>query len=135
VDFAVITGIGAHKIARILENGPSPAQAVLHAPDRPRWLRRWLSQNGYRITHERLAPEGRGFAEITRVERGHETRTDHTLWFGPGLLNDPFLRPHATAQLAHWRKIRNLTDETAPEKAAEADDWVRFLSALLKTND
>ncbi len=131
VGMAVITGIGAREIARILENGPPPEQAVLHAPDRPNWLRAWLGDHGYQITHERLAPEARGFAEIMRVSRSVETARGHALWFGPKLRNDPHVLAHAQQQLRRWQQIREEVGESDLERSMEVAAWIVFLEALL----
>jgi len=131
VGMAIITGLGAREIARILDNGPTPEQAVLHAPDRPHWLRAWLADHGYRITHERLAPEARGFAEVMRVCRGVEPTRGHPLWFGPQLRNDPHVVAHVQKQLLRWRHIRQEVGESDLERSAEVAAWLTFLEALL----
>ncbi len=131
VGMAIITGIGAREIARILENGPAPEQAILHAPDRPSWLRQWLAENGYCITHERLAPEARGFAEIMRVARGQEPHSGHQLWFGPHLPQDPLIIAHAQHSLRRWQGISDSLGQSAPERQQEVTAWITFLESLL----
>jgi len=130
VAVAVITGMGAAEIARILRRGPRPGAAVLHAPDRPAWLRRWCALNGWRIDAERLAPEGGRFAEVMRVVPGREPHVGLELAFGPKLGNDPLLGPH-TAQLSGWwrRQLERVAAHDA-SKAAEARAWLDFLQGI-----
>ena len=132
VAVAVISGIGAWQISRILQAGPLPATAVLHAPDRPGWLRCWCAEHGWRIEAERLVPEARGFAEVFRVARGQEPHRGLLLEFGPLLLNDPLLPAHAAYQCAHWQRILHQTSERAPDRAAHAARWVGFLEPLAR---
>lgn len=133
VDLAVIAGMGALTIAGILERGPKPAAAVLHAPDDPPVLRAWLAAHGWRIEAEALAPEARRYAEVLRVVPGEEQATGLWLTFGPRLLEggDPHLRAHLQ-QLWGWHaRLARDTAGTAPEKAAWFAERSTFLAARL----
>ncbi len=130
VEVAVITGIGAHEIGRILSDGPTPEVAVLHAPDRPAALRRWCAANGWRIDAERLAPEGRRFAEVMRVVRGVEPSSGMELAFGPKLRGDPLLPQHAAQLLGYWSGVLARVGPHSPAMAAEARAWLGFLERL-----
>jgi tRNA A22 N-methylase len=103
VDTAILAGMGAMTIARILERGPRPRCAVLHAQDDPPRLRRWLKENGWRIEAEALAPEAGRFAECLRVAPGVEDASGGWLDFGPRLLrgDDPWLTAHLEQLHAH----------------------------------
>jgi len=131
IGVAVITGIGAHQIARILRRGPRPELAVLHAPDRPGWLRRWCADNGWRIDAERLAPEARGFAEVTRVVPGQESSRGLALEFGPFLPQDPLVGAHARERTAHWQRILAAVQGRDEEKTREARAWLSFMEPWL----
>lgn len=122
VDVAIIAGMGARSIARILEAGPTPLAVVLHAQDDPRALRQWLARSGWRIDAEQLAPEGRGFAEVIRAFRGQEPSTGLRLELGPVLLesDDPWLSAHLDLQIARYAAIANATRGRAPEAYANA---------------
>ncbi len=133
VGVAVITGIGAWQIARILARGPRPALAVVHAPDRPGWLRLWCASNGWRIDAEALAPEAGRFAEVTRIVPGLEPHRGLLLEFGPLLLEDPLLAAHAGQLHGHWARILEATRGRAPHKWALARRWMEFLEPMMPT--
>jgi len=82
-DVAVIAGMGFRTIAGILERGPVPGHAVLHAPDDPQSLRLWLGENGFRIHDEDLAQEGPRYAEVITVVPGQEPHSGEALALGP----------------------------------------------------
>lgn len=112
VDVAVIAGMGARTIARILQRGPRPTvAAVLHAQDDPPRLRTWLAADGWRFEAEGLAPEARRYAEVMRVVPGEETATGETLALGPRLLSDghPLLEAHLRQLHGHWTSIARAT--------------------------
>lgn len=133
VDVAVIGGMGAVTIAGILERGPRPAAAVLHAQDDPPRLRAWLAAHGWRIEAERLAPEAGRFAEIVRVAPGGETARGLDLAYGPRLLEggDPLLVPHLT-QLRRW--LADLVETTAGtgDRHDDLARRLRFVEAALR---
>ncbi len=131
VEVAVITGIGAHEIGRILSTGPRPEVAVLHAPDRPAALRMWCKENGWRIDAERLAPEGRRFAEVMRVLPGAEPHEGLELAFGPKLAGDPLLTAHTRQLEGYWRGVYARVRPHHAAKAAEALAWLAFLREKL----
>lgn len=129
VDLAIITGMGPHTILGVLDAGPKPAVAVVHSPDRTDSLRRGLAADGWCIDAEKLAPEGRGYAEVIRVVRGQEPHTGLNLEFGPLLSDDPLLQPHIAHVLRHWKRIaRDAPPGSTGRERAEA--WVPFLEAL-----
>ncbi len=131
VEVAVIAGIGAAQIARVLDLGPRPDVAILHAPDRPATLRRWCAEHGWRIEAERLAHEGRRFAEVMRVVPGQEPHEGLTLAFGPRLIDDPLLLPHTRQLHGYWSSVLERVRDHSPGKAAEARSWLSFLEAVL----
>ena len=108
VPCAIIAGMGAETIAGILQAGPRPDVAVVHAQDDPPRLRRLLASDGWHIEAEGLAPEAGRFAEVLRIRPGTETATGLWLDFGPRLLEggDPLLTDR-------WRvagDVRHLID-------------------------
>ncbi|MFH1467724.1 MAG: tRNA (adenine(22)-N(1))-methyltransferase TrmK [Pseudomonadota bacterium] len=130
VGVAIIAGMGAAAIARILSLGPRPQVAVLHAPDRPAWLRFWCAGHGWRIDAEGLAPEAGRFAEVIRVVPGEEPHTGLALAFGPLLVDDPLADAHAAQLSAWWRGIAAQVRGRDPAKLAEAEAWIAFLGDL-----
>lgn len=129
VDVAVIAGMGARTISGILDRGPTPAVAVLHAQDDPPHLRRWLAAHGWRIDAERLAPEGGKFAEVLRAVRGVETATGLRLDYGPRLLHDgdPWLPAHLDLRIAELQRIADATLGRAPDVHARCTRGLTFL--------
>lgn len=133
VDCAVIAGMGAATIEGILDRGPRPAVAILHAPDDPQRLRRAIAERGYRIDAEGLAPEGNRFAEVLRVVPGHEPAAGLVLEYGPLLLRDgdPWIVPHLAHHLAFHRDLAARIASAAPERAAASARRADFLEACL----
>jgi tRNA A22 N-methylase len=134
VDVAIIAGMGALTIAGILERGPRPSTAVLHAQDDPPRLRRWLAANGWRIEAERLAPEAGRFAEVLRVVEGHEESSGLWLEHGPRLLrgDDPLLEAHLEQLIGHYGRIVADTRGRAAEVCDDAEARIRFLQGVLE---
>ncbi|HHO52798.1 MAG TPA: hypothetical protein ENK18_18465 [Deltaproteobacteria bacterium] len=133
VDVAIIAGMGARTIASILEAGPTPPIVVLHAPDDPVTLRRWLAASGWRIDAEALAPEAGRFAEVIRATRGHEPATGPTLDFGPRLLrsDDPWLQDHLAQLLGYHQRLAEATAGRASALHDVATLRASFLAAQL----
>jgi len=129
VPVAVIAGMGAHTIAKILSRGPRPEVAVLHAADDPVRLRHYLSANDWRIDAEALAPEAGAYAQILRAVPGTEQASGLHLEFGPRLLENghPLLRAHLTQLRRWWRQLATQTERTAPERHGQAAARVRFI--------
>jgi tRNA A22 N-methylase len=118
VDLAVVGGMGADTIGRILAEGPRPAVVVVHAADDPPRLRRWLADHGWRIDAERLAREAGRFAEVIRAVPGAEHAEDLDLALGPRLLSgdDPLLAEH----LAELRRYYDGLAASVPALAPRA---------------
>jgi tRNA A22 N-methylase len=127
VDLAVITGMGAETILGVLDAGPRPTVAVLHATERAWALRQGLATRGYRIDAEGLAPEARGYAEVMRVSLGEETTTGLRLAFGPKLLHDPSLLAHVANERARWA-IR--AERASSPEREQAEAWLRFFDTI-----
>ena len=87
VDLAVIAGMGARRIAKILDGPCRPTIVIVAPQDDPPWLRNWLALRGWRIDAEVVAPEAGGYAEILRIVNGVETASGLSLRLGPHLLN------------------------------------------------
>jgi len=129
VPVAVIAGMGAKTISGILNRGPRPDIAILHAQDDPPALRRYLAGAGWAIDAESLAPEAGRFAEIIRAVPGVETARGLTLELGPKLLvsDSPHLMAHVLQLLRRWRHIAKQTEHVAPKRWALAVAHTRFL--------
>ncbi|MDR1778399.1 MAG: class I SAM-dependent methyltransferase [Clostridiales Family XIII bacterium] len=68
VDTVVIAGLGGELISRILARDAAHARSfatfILQPRSRGEALRTWLGGNGFRITHEDLAREGKRISEV-----------------------------------------------------------------------
>lgn len=121
---AVIAGMGAKTIARIISRAPTVQRYVLHAQDDPPALRRWLAGHGFRIVTEGLAPEARRFAEVVVAEPGDESTAGLELAFGPVLQRRDVA--HATSHFTQLHAYyAGLAKKTATHPAVHA----RFTSA------
>jgi tRNA (adenine22-N1)-methyltransferase len=132
VDVAVVSGMGARTIARVLAAGPRPrVAAVLHAPDDPPVLRRWLAANGWRIDAERLAPEAGRYAEVLRAVPGKEESSGLLLDHGPRLRErgDPLLRAHLDELLGWLEGVAAATATAAPAKSADFAARAAYVAA------
>jgi tRNA A22 N-methylase len=134
VDTAIIAGMGALTIAGILERGPTPRRAIVHAPDDPPTLRQRLDALGWRIIDERLAPEARRFAEVLHIEPGVNEATGLWLELGPVLLRseDPHLRAHLRHLFNWYGGIATATAGKAQEKHTWAAERATFVSERLQ---
>ena len=73
VDTVVIAGMGGENIAGILARAPwtrNQKRLVLQPMSRPEELRRFLAQNGYGITEERLTEDAGKLYSVIRAEGG-----------------------------------------------------------------
>lgn len=129
VDVAIVAGMGAKTIEGILTRGPRPHTVIVHPPDDPQRLRRWLAGHGWKIDAEGLAPEGNRFAEVIRAVAGHESATGHELEYGPLLLHsaDPHLAAHLDHHLAYHRALAERIGEHAPAIRDDSLRRARFL--------
>lgn len=133
LEVAIITGMGARTIGRLLQEGARPTVAIIvHAPDDPILLRRTLADQGWKIDAEGLAREAGRFAEVIRAVPGEEPSSGFELDFGPYLLasDDPFLEEHLHQLRGYWSGLAAKTRSCAPAKAEQFD---RYASFLLRT--
>jgi len=135
VEVAIVTGMGARTISKILKEAPKPSVAVVvHAPDDPILLRQELASQGWKIDAEALAPEAGRFAEVIRATPGQESARGPTLAFGPRLLSgdDPHLEAHLRQLHGYWSGLASTTKGCAPEKANTFDQFATFLSRVIQ---
>jgi tRNA A22 N-methylase len=107
VDTAIIAGMGARKIVKILEGHCRPRTLVLAPQDDPGVLRVWLADHGWSIDAEALAPEAGDFAEVLRAVAGTEQASGLELFFGPRLLSgeDPLRSAWWDHRFRHWDQV------------------------------
>jgi tRNA (adenine22-N1)-methyltransferase len=109
IDTVVIAGMGGRTIASILTKGHARLNAleriILQPMNETGYLRVFLAENGFAITAESLAMEGRRLYEIILAKPGKERETDRfRLSLGPRLLEK---KPPLLSVLLH-EKIRKL---------------------------
>ena len=128
IDTVVIAGMGGQSIAAILRDGRDKLkdvrQLILQPMSEEGYLRLFLAQNGFALTHEALAREGRHFYEIILARAGQEQETDlFRISFGPRLLErKPPLLPEFLEE-----KIRKLNVVYHSLQKARKDDVSRKL--------
>ena len=93
-DTLVCAGMGAETMISILSNGPwlrdSRYRLVLQCQTKTQLLRRYLSENGWRITEESAVRDGKFIYTAMEVEwRPGYTLTPGEWFFPPALLENP----------------------------------------------
>jgi tRNA A22 N-methylase len=135
VGVAIIAGMGARTIAKILDASVKPQAVVLHAQDDPPLLRAHLAANGWQIIREALAPEAGRYAEVILAKPGVEKSTGLLTHYGPCLLThgDPHILPHLQQLHEHATGIALATKANAREVYLRQQQRLDFLEAQLKT--
>lgn len=93
-DTLVCAGMGADTMVSILEAAPwlksSEYRLILQCQSKTHFLRKYLSDNGWRITEETVVRDGRFLYTVMEVvyEPGH-TLTPGGFYFSPALLENP----------------------------------------------
>lgn len=94
-DVLVCAGMGADTIVSILEAAPwlknEQYRMILQCQSKTPMLRRYLSENGWRITEETVLRDGRFLYTIMEIywEPGHPKLTVGQWYFPPALLENP----------------------------------------------
>ncbi|MEW6447365.1 MAG: class I SAM-dependent methyltransferase [Bacillota bacterium] len=125
----VIAGMGGETIADILAAGAAVAQAarlvVAQPMNRVAFLRRWLTENGWRITAEVLVPEGRRLYQAVAAAPGASRKLN---WMeeelGPYLLasGHPLLKELAARTLRYYEeKLAGLSRASRRVQPAAGD--------------
>ncbi len=99
-DTVVIAGMGGETILAILDAAPwlrrDGMTLLLQPMTKAELLRRWLSENGYRIEFERLVRDkGTIYAVLTVKAGGGAPLANVQAWCGVGLLHDPLYGEYA----------------------------------------
>jgi tRNA (adenine22-N1)-methyltransferase len=142
VDAITICGMGGETIRDILEAGKARLKGherlILQPNGGEQPLRRWLMENGYRISGEELLRENLFFYEIIVAERsGAITYTPQELYFGPLQM-----QARSPAFLVKWQRMLSEKQKTlssfaharqaVPEdKVEEVARQARWITELL----
>lgn len=128
---AIICGMGADRIVAILAASVRPRAIVVHATDDPDRLRVGLAAHGWRIDAERLAADGRGFAEVIRAVPGTEPSAGARLRVGPRLLEggDPLFTAWRERAIAVRVDLLAAISGHEPTRTAAIEEELAVLAA------
>lgn len=139
----VIAGMGGETIADILKAHP-PREGVrylLQPMSRASHLRRFLSENGYAVTEERLAKDaGRIYPVLSVVFDPETAKTAQKIDFVcgkanlPAAENDPLVKEYFTTILRAFVRRKNGRKKAGIE-TSEEDAIIAELRALLRLSD
>ena len=142
VDTIVIAGMGGETIIHILSAAPWAAEPgrctlLLQPMTKAGELRRWLADNGFCFTAERLVWDKDFLYPVMIVTGGQQGEvSDLQLEYGICLQDDPLYDDFLAQQIARLRRAadgkRKSDKEDVRREAAELDDVCRRLQALRK---
>lgn len=114
-DVAVITGMGAHLIARILNNAPKDMEFILGPNDRLEVIREYLARHGFEILDEYVVKDNFYYVFI-KVKYGKMSLTDQELYTGIYLKNKEEGKAYLMHQLTYYRGLVLKADEVKKQK-------------------
>ena len=126
VQTAVICGMGSNTIVDILSAAPREITEKLSLILQPQGskapLRKFLQQNGWKITKEKLVKDAGRFYVVLRAERGEMPAFDEE-WAEIGeklvLDHDPLLADYIEWNLRVWKKAYAAAQKGAPDENGE----------------
>ena len=132
-DCYLIAGMGGETIVHILEAAPwlkeENALLILQPQTKQEELRRWLTENGYRIEKEHLVLDKQVLYNIFLVRGGQsETLTELECYCGVRLADDPLYRSYIDKQI---RRIGQMCAGLAQAKG-DNGDRLAALTKLMK---
>ena len=131
-DTAVVAGMGGMLIAEILKNAPRQKKYILQPMKNLPELKRFLSQNGYKITTEGLAAEGEKIYNILVAQDGNEVISEYELFVGKGLADDPLLTLYKQSLKNKFEKIIKGNNQALNPNAKTIDYYKNLLTMLEK---
>ena len=139
-DTIVIAGMGGENIAAILAGAPWTADGahtlLLQPQTRAEVLRQFLSEHGYRITHEALVRDRGILYPCMEVTAGQETLSPGQLYGGAKLLRDPLGEQYIIAKIIRLQSaVAGLNRAGGPEDQEKADALREILTALLSMRE
>lgn len=110
-DLAIIAGMGAHLIARIMEHAPYGSQTyLLQANEKIEALRTYLADHHFKIIDEYVVKDN-FFYVILKVVRGEMTLTEEELYVGPILKTKPEATSYFQRKAKQYQTILSQTSE------------------------
>ena len=136
-DTLVCAGMGGDTMIHILESAPwlksNQYRLVLQCQSKTPLLRRWLSEQGWRITEETVLRDGRFLYTVMEVywEPEYPRLTVGEWYFPPALLENP---SHEVPAYFHW-VTQGLRIATAHKEDPEKHQALTELEALAQTEE
>ena len=132
-DTVVIAGMGGESIIAILSAAPwtkNDCRLILQPMTRQELLRRWLSENGYRFTAERLVADKGTIYPILCVEGGAQPPLSEVeTYSGLLLADDPLYGEYLIRQMARLKKAADGM-RRSQDNACKADSLDSLYEAL-----
>lgn len=137
-DVIVIAGMGGQLITDIIRAGvdkiSSDAVLILQPMIAQSDLRRYLFENGFSITDERLAQEGNKVYNIIKVVKNQQEFDDLDIYVGRNLLNDDLFDIYAEKNIRVGKKIiSGLKQSEGKEKEIAHEEYIVSLFEKAKT--
>ena len=136
-DTLVCAGMGGDTMIHILEAAPwlknEQYRLILQCQSKTPMLRRWLSENGWRIAEESVLRDGRFLYTVMEVwwQPDHPRLTPAQWYFPPALLEDP---GEALPDYYRW-VVEGLRIATAHQDIPEKKQALAELSALAEEKE
>lgn len=137
VDTVVIAGMGGETIIHILEAAewtkmPGAYTLLLQPMTKAAELRRWLTDNGYYFTAERLVFDKDFIYPVMLVTGGEQPElTELQVRYGVDLDRDPLYGDYLQREIARLTKqIEGQRRAGDPEKRAQAEELANLCAAL-----
>ena len=106
-DSVIIAGMGGDLIVDILARAKDFDELVLSPHKRPDLVRKYLSENGYKISDEKMVEDAKKFYPVIKAVKGESEYDEVQLEFGPILLDkkDETLKEYLDIQLNKFGRI------------------------------
>ncbi len=129
INAVLIAGMGGEEIIKILKEGFIPEKFVLQPMKNAPTLRRFLIDNGCKITADDIFKDGKYYFVIKGERGGAESYGERELAFGRDSLKNPLLSEYLNAEIAKKESyLHNCTDKKDIDKLAGE---VLFMRSLL----
>ena len=106
-DSVIIAGMGGDLIVDILAHAKDFDELILSPHKRPDLVRKYLSDNGYKISDEKMVEDAGKYYSVIKAVKGESEYDEVQLEFGPILLNekDETLKEYLDIQLNKFGRI------------------------------
>ena len=134
-DYVVIAGMGYHNVVSIMSESPEyfkKTTTILQINKDTPMLRKWLTENGYKIVGETMIKDYH-FYEILTVRRGRQKLREKEIKYGRYLLreNSETFRQCWQIKLEKLQKIKDGLTASHPD-IDKIDEEIKEIKAVLK---